>query len=69
MVEIRSQLRIAEAKLFQVESEMKSRYEDMLAEQLQKQRNELETRYSSEVEKFTQLLYNPDCEIQCNRLL
>ena len=63
MVEIRSQLRIAEAERFQVESEMKSRYEDMLAELLQKQRNELETRYSSEVEKFTQLLYNPDCEI------
>lgn len=59
MAKIRSQLQIAEAKRFQVESELKIRYENMLAEQLQKQRNELETRHSSKVERFTQLLYNP----------
>ena len=38
---------------------MKTRYEEMLAQQLQELRNELETRFNSKVEIFTQLLYNP----------
>ena len=58
MVEIRRQLQIAQAKYFEVKSEMKIVYEEMLTEQLQKLRNELETCHKSEVERFTQLLYN-----------
>ncbi|XP_068692143.1 lamin-B3-like [Montipora foliosa] len=54
IVEIRRQLQIAVAKRFEVESEMKTRYEEMLVRQLQELRNELETSHKSEYYELRQ---------------
>jgi len=52
-----------EEKRLEDESEMKTRYEEMLAQQLQELRNELETLHNSKVERdlhsFFLLLFVP----------
>ncbi|XP_068729987.1 lamin-B3-like isoform X2 [Montipora capricornis] len=54
IVEIRRQLQQSEEKRFEVESEMKTRYEEMLARQVQELRNELETSHKSEYYEMRQ---------------